>query len=273
VTADARDLAGTAAITGSKESALLLSVMAAVRGNRDAQDRIQRQFALAQMADEPDSLLYFQAQFASLRSEEARQVKDFIRRHPDSFAATYAASTLLNRKGEAAFLDSMLVVFNKHIPHSAYVQELNEWAMNRISISPGSMAPDVTLPQQDGSPLSLSSLRGKLVLVDFWASWCGPCRKENPRVVALYNHYKDRGFDILGVSLDESKDQWLDAVRKDGLPWHQVCDLLGAQGAAAQAYDVQAIPMTVLVDKNGKILALNLRGAALAQKVKELMGN
>jgi peroxiredoxin len=273
VTADARDLAGTALITGSNESDLLLSLMAAIRGNRDAQGRVQRQFAMAQMADEPDSLLYFQEQFAALRAEAARQVKDFIRRHPDSFTATYAASTLLNRKGEDAFLDSMLLVFNKHIPNSAYVQELNEWARNRIRISLGSMAPDVTLPQQDGSRLSLSSLRGKWVLVDFWASWCGPCRKENPQVVALYNQYKDRGFDILGVSLDESKDQWLDAVRKDGLPWHQVCDLMGARGAAVHAYDVQTIPMTVLVDKDGKIVALNLRGITLAQKLKELMGD
>jgi thiol-disulfide isomerase/thioredoxin len=124
----------------------------------------------------------------------------------------------------------------------------------------------------DGNPLSLQSLRGKVVLIDFWASWCGPCRRENPHVVAAYQQYHGKGFDVLGVSLDKTKDRWLAAIEKDGLIWHHVSDLKGWQNAAAQLYGVRSIPHTVLLDREGKIIARGLRGAALTAKLDELFG-
>ncbi len=136
----------------------------------------------------------------------------------------------------------------------------------------GSMAPDFSLPKADGTPFSLSKLRGKYVLVDFWASWCGPCRKENPQVVALYNKYKDKGFEILGVSLDEDKEAWLKAIEKDRLTWIHVSDLKGWQNEAARLYNVNAIPMTYLIDPDGVIIAKGLRGPALEAKLQELLG-
>lgn len=135
---------------------------------------------------------------------------------------------------------------------------------------PGGEAPDFTQKTPDGEDMNLSDLRGKVVLVDFWASWCGPCRRENPNVVRLYNEYKEDGFDILGVSLDRNKDKWLAAIEKDGLTWHHVSDLRGWQNAAAQAYGVRSIPHTVLLDAEGKIIARNLRGSALEAKLAEL---
>ena len=119
----------------------------------------------------------------------------------------------------------------------------------------GKPAPELTMPGTDGKPLSISGFKGKYVLVDFWASWCRPCREENPEMVKLYQQYKDRGFEIFGVSLDESREQWLQAIEKDGLPWRHVSDLQGAASPAVQLYKVQAIPMTVILDKEGKILA------------------
>ncbi len=136
----------------------------------------------------------------------------------------------------------------------------------------GAVAPDFTQNTPEGEPFSLSDLRGKVVLVDFWASWCGPCRRENPNVVRLYNKYKDRGFDVLGVSLDRSKQPWLKAIDKDGLPWHQISDLRGWKNKAAQLYSVSSIPHTILLDREGRIIARNLRGEGLHKELKRIFG-
>ncbi len=137
----------------------------------------------------------------------------------------------------------------------------------------GGEAPNFTQNDPEGHPVSLTDFRGKVVLVDFWASWCGPCRKENPNVVKLYAKYKDQGFEVLGVSLDSKQDRWLDAIEKDGLTWTHVSDLKGWQNEVAGLYSVTSIPHTVLLDKEGKILGRNLRGAALEEKLAEVFGN
>lgn len=136
----------------------------------------------------------------------------------------------------------------------------------------GGEAPDFTQNTPEGEPMQLSDLRGKVVLVDFWASWCGPCRRENPHVVKLYEKYKDKGFDILGVSLDNSKDRWLGAIDKDGLTWNHVSDLKGWKNAAAAMYSVRSIPSTFLLNEKGEIIARDLRGAALDNQLKEIFG-
>ncbi len=136
----------------------------------------------------------------------------------------------------------------------------------------GSVAPDIELPTPDGKTMKISDLRGKYVLLDFWASWCGPCRRENPNVVRVYQKYKDKGFEILGISLDKSKDKWLQAIQSDGLIWYHISDLKGWQSEAAKLYGVNSIPSTFLLDKEGKIIARNLRGPALEQKLKQIFG-
>ncbi len=136
----------------------------------------------------------------------------------------------------------------------------------------GMEAPDLAGNTPDNGTYSLSQLRGKITLIDFWASWCAPCRRENPNVVKVYNKYHSKGFDILGVSLDQDADRWREAIQKDGLPWHHISDLGGWQSKHAALYSVQSIPTTVLVDKDGKILARNLRGEQLEMKLKEIFG-
>lgn len=135
----------------------------------------------------------------------------------------------------------------------------------------GQMAPEINLPDTSGNPVGLSSLRGKVVLIDFWASWCGPCRQENPNVLNLYNMYKDKGFEIFGVSLDKEASKWKEAIHQDGIHWVHVSDLQEWRSAGARLYAVTSIPTTFLIDRDGKIIARDLRGKALADKLKEVL--
>ncbi|MET4104680.1 TlpA disulfide reductase family protein [Hymenobacter sp. UYP22] len=131
------------------------------------------------------------------------------------------------------------------------------------------LAPEIELPAADGSRLKLSSLRGKYVLVDFWASWCRPCREESPNLRKIYGQFHSRGLEIVSVSLDDNRARWHQAIAADELTWYHVSDLRGWQNAAARAYGVRAIPYSVLLDPEGRVLATNLRGRALGQKISE----
>ena len=139
------------------------------------------------------------------------------------------------------------------------------------TIAIGQPAPEIALPDTTGQVVKLSSMKGKYVLVDFWASWCGPCRGENPNVVAAYNQFKDKNFTVLGVSLDEDKDKWLQAIKADNLNWKQVSDLKGWQNATVKLYGYDGIPYNVLLDPQGKIIATSLRESALQNKLSEVL--
>jgi peroxiredoxin len=152
-----------------------------------------------------------------------------------------------------------------------YMQRVNAERKSAELTAIGSLAPDISLADPNGKQIALSSLKGKYVLLDFWASWCRPCRAENPNIVACYNKFKDKGFEIYSVSLDKEKDPWLEAIKKDGLNWVHVSDLKEWNSPTALMYNVQGIPANFLLDPYGKIIAKNLRGEALEIKLTEVV--
>ena len=156
-------------------------------------------------------------------------------------------------------------------PDDVFVKNLDERLKKALLV--GTLAPDIVLPSPEGNVLKLSDLRGKVVLIDFWASWCGPCRRENPNVVRLYDKYNVKGFEIFSVSLDKDKNAWIKAIKDDKLGWsNHVSDLKYWSSEAAKLYGISSIPSTILLDKDGRIIAKNLRGRELENKLKEIFG-
>jgi peroxiredoxin len=182
----------------------------------------------------------------------------------------------MNGAEQAKSDDIYLAIANRFLKEFPNEKERNAALAERVKqmamFAVGAPAPEIELMTPEGTMLKLSDLKGKVVMIDFWASWCRPCRAENPNVVRAYAKYKSAGFEIYGVSLDDKKPNWLDAIAKDGLTWKHVSDLAGWKSAGAKTYNVQSIPATFLIDKEGKILARNLRGAALDAKLSQIFG-
>ena len=210
-------------------------------------------------------------EYEAIAEEQKTYSKKVIADNSDNNLGPYiATSTFFNDKGLAE-LELVLAGFDSTLNQSSYVKTLTEMTSVWKQVAVGQPAVNFIQNDSTGSPISLESLKGQYVLIDFWASWCGPCRDENPNVVAIYNDLHDKGFEIIGVSFDTSKEKWIKAIEDDKLTWHHVSDLEGWSNAVGGLYGVRSIPHTVLLDKEGIIIAKNLRGDELREKLEELL--
>lgn len=204
--------------------------------------------------------------------DEARNkfTLDYILKNGKSVVAAFLADNN-SYAYDFADIDKILKSFDAATLKSGYAVKLKERADILEAVQIGKPAPDFTQNDTTGKPVALSSLRGKVVLVDFWASWCTPCRRENPNVVAAYNKFKDKGFTVLGVSLDDNKQDWIEAINSDKLTWTHVSDLKKWKNEFAAKYGVRSIPANFLIDAEGKIIASGLRGEDLIKKLEEVL--
>ena len=199
---------------------------------------------------------------------------DFVKENPASYVTPYFLSRIKHGK-DVEELEALVNGLDPKLAEVPTIVDLKKEIAKLKTVAVGQIAPDFTQNDVDGNPVKLSEIYSKneLTLIDFWASWCGPCRQENPHVVATYQEYKDKGFSVFGVSLDRDKDAWVKAIADDNLTWDHVSDLAYSNNAAAKLYAISSVPSSLLVDKNGKIVAKNKRGDELTKTVGEFFAN
>ncbi|WP_343303236.1 TlpA disulfide reductase family protein [Chitinophaga niabensis] len=209
--------------------------------------------------------------FTTYRNSRNVKVDEFIKANPSSIVAAYVLYRDYSYRLTPDEIDNNVKLLSPSLQKTQYVNVLRELSPTLRKVGIGEVAPEFTLADTDGKPVKFSGYSGKYLLLDFWAGWCGPCRRENPNLVRVYEKYKGKGFDIFAVSLDKQKEQWVKAIADDKLTWTQVSDLKFWDSAPAKLYGVRAIPSNVLIGPDGKIVARNLRGKELEEKLATLL--
>lgn len=288
LTGDAKNLAKNYQVEGSEDTKQFIEINNELQKISKSLDSLQavyqKEMAKGKMDSVRMEMMNTQAenQFNGIYEKAAAVLVKKVDAFPGTIA-NFSAFNIINIEKNLPIYEKVLKALQEKIPTSSYTSQLassiNQYKQQfdlqnkqNQQLGDGKEMPEIKLKNPEGKEIALSSLKGKLVLIDFWASWCGPCRKENPNVVKLYNAYKNKGFEIYSVSLDEEKDKWVKAIEKDGLKWIHVSDLGGWNSSVCSQFNISSIPFTILVSKDGKIIAKGLRGEALEEKVKEILG-
>lgn len=262
-----------ARIEGGKLQTLYADYMEQVESMNREIRALKEEIASASEARHFRTVSELEQKLTALQNESQSKLDGILQKHRGTLFTTYVMSQMAMSSGNTAFMQQVYDDF----PEEAKAMEPAKLLAKRISdlnsLQIGQVAPDFVLPDTAGNEVRLSELKGKIKLIDFWASWCGPCRLENPNMVRLYQDFKDKGLTIVSVSLDDKKDRWIGAIRADGLPWTHVSSLKGWKCEVAKRYEVDSVPYIWVLDENNRILTKQLRGEKLRAFVEDYLKN
>ncbi|OFY64245.1 MAG: hypothetical protein A2V64_03510 [Bacteroidetes bacterium RBG_13_43_22] len=260
-----------AKISGSKTQDEYQAFVDSNKPLSEKYSNLYTEYQSARQANDTEKTARLEKEAEGIQKEMTQLEKDFVKNNPSSYVAPSILNSL-SYEMEASEIEAAINALDTNVAKVPVAKDLMARAQLMKTVAIGQKAPDFTLNDVNGNPVSLYSKVGsKLLLVDFWAAWCNPCRQENPNVVKVYKEFGKKGFDVFGVSLDRAKEDWIDAIAADKLTWTHVSDLQYWSNAAAKLYAVNAIPANFLLDETGIIIARNLRGEDLYNKVKEIL--